>query len=126
VFGADFDTPDGSCLRDYVHVTDLAAAHLAALRAPLARGAFEAVNVGAGAGRSVRQVIETTGRIVGRPCRTPSVPAATAIRPAWWRTRRRPAGCWAGAPPCSDLDRIVADAAAWARAPQYGVKALAA
>jgi len=67
VFGADFKTPDGSCLRDYVHVTDLAAAHVAALGAPLDPGGFEAVNIGAGEGRSVFQVIEAVGRAVGRP-----------------------------------------------------------
>ncbi|HZZ33551.1 MAG TPA: UDP-glucose 4-epimerase GalE, partial [Phenylobacterium sp.] len=58
VFGQDFDTPDGTCLRDYIHVTDLAAAHLAALTVDLPTGAFEAVNVGSGQGRSVSQVVE--------------------------------------------------------------------
>ena len=48
VFGTDFPTPDGTCVRDYIHVTDLAAAHVAALEAPLAPGAFEALNVGTG------------------------------------------------------------------------------
>ncbi|HEY9219746.1 MAG TPA: UDP-glucose 4-epimerase GalE, partial [Phenylobacterium sp.] len=59
VFGQDFPTPDGTCLRDYIHVVDLAAAHVAALTAKLPAGAFEAVNVGTGQGYSVLQVIET-------------------------------------------------------------------
>ena len=53
IFGHDFDTPDGTCLRDYIHVTDLAAAHVAALEADLPPGAFEAINVGTGHGCSV-------------------------------------------------------------------------
>jgi UDP-glucose 4-epimerase/UDP-arabinose 4-epimerase len=53
VFGQDFDTPDGTCLRDYIHVNDLAEAHVAALKVELEAGAFEAVNVGTGKGASV-------------------------------------------------------------------------
>jgi len=65
VFGQDFDTPDGTCLRDYVHVTDLAAAHVAALEVDLAGGAFEALNIGTGQGRSVLDVVGAVGRAVG-------------------------------------------------------------
>jgi UDP-glucose-4-epimerase GalE len=67
IFGDDYDTPDGTCIRDYVHVTDLAAAHLASLQA-LERGApSTAYNLGNGDGMTVRQVIETVGRVAGRP-----------------------------------------------------------
>lgn len=126
IFGLDFDTPDGSCLRDYVHVTDLAAAHLAALQVPMTPGGFEAVNIGAGTGRSVLEVIDTVGRIVGRPTphaigpRRAGDPPSLVANPALaakllgWRAAH------------SDLDRIIADAAAWARAPKYGGRALAA
>jgi UDP-glucose-4-epimerase GalE len=67
VFGDDFDTPDGTCLRDYIHVNDLATAHVAALEVDLPAGAFEAVNVGTGEGASVRQVVEAVARALGRP-----------------------------------------------------------
>jgi UDP-glucose 4-epimerase len=69
VFGDDYDTPDGTCIRDYVHVEDLARAHAAAL-AKLQAGATEiAVNLGTGSGFSVLEVIETARRVTGRPIR---------------------------------------------------------
>jgi UDP-glucose-4-epimerase GalE len=67
VFGEDYPTPDGTCLRDYVHVSDLADAHLAALKRLEAGGASAQYNLGTGAGMSVRDVIDTVGRVVGRP-----------------------------------------------------------
>jgi UDP-glucose-4-epimerase GalE len=67
VFGDDYDTPDGTCLRDYVHVTDLASAHLLALDA-LRGGAVSArYNLGNGRPTSVRDVLESVHRVVGRP-----------------------------------------------------------
>ena len=70
LLGTDYDTPDGSCVRDFVHVSDLAQAHMRALGwlgdAP-AGGVHEAFNVGSGSGFSVRQVLAETGRIAGQP-----------------------------------------------------------
>jgi UDP-glucose-4-epimerase GalE len=67
VFGEDYPTPDGTCLRDYIHVMDLADAHIRALEA-LERGAPSAAfNVGTGTPHSVKAVIDTVGRVVGRP-----------------------------------------------------------
>lgn len=65
VFGDDYATPDGTCIRDYVDVADLARAHVDALRAPLAGGGHAAFNVGTGRGRSVREVIAAVGRAAG-------------------------------------------------------------
>ena len=72
VFGDDFDTPDGTCVRDYVHIADLCAAHLLALQR-LMRGTdagagagFEAFNLGTGNGCSVKDVIETCRRVTGQ------------------------------------------------------------
>jgi UDP-glucose 4-epimerase len=67
VFGDDYDTPDGTCIRDYIHVTDLASAHVAALRALESGLAREAFNVGNGAGFSVSEVIETARRVTAHP-----------------------------------------------------------
>jgi UDP-glucose-4-epimerase GalE len=67
IFGADYATRDGTCVRDYVHVVDLARAHLAALDA-LDRGvAVGATNLASATGFTVREVIDTTARVLGRP-----------------------------------------------------------
>jgi UDP-glucose-4-epimerase GalE len=74
VFGEDYPTPDGTCQRDYIHVCDLADAHVRALAA-LERGAPSgAYNVGTGTPHSVKAVIETVGRVVGRPVAWQSAP----------------------------------------------------
>ena len=65
IFGTDYPTPDGTCIRDYVHVDDLAAAHLLALEAAEA-GVMRAYNCGIGRGYSVREVIDAIGRVTGR------------------------------------------------------------
>jgi len=67
VFGDDYPTPDGTCIRDYVHVTDLAAAHVEALGALERGAASSAYNLGNGEGISVREVIEAVARATGRP-----------------------------------------------------------
>ena len=66
VFGSDYDTPDGTAIRDYVHVADLAAAHLLALDHLGRGGASQFLNLGTGTGFSVREVIETVRRVTGR------------------------------------------------------------
>jgi UDP-glucose-4-epimerase GalE len=111
IYGGDYDTDDGTCIRDYIHVEDLATAHLAALAA-LERGeTLGAINLGTGRGHSVRAVIEMTAQIVGRPVphtigpRRPGDPArliadpARAIAALGWRPVR------------SDLAAILEDTA---------------
>ena len=67
VFGSDYATPDGTCVRDYVHVIDLADAHILALEAaPALSGCY---NVGTGRGTSVREVIDLASRVTGKPIR---------------------------------------------------------
>ena len=65
IFGTDYDTPDGTCIRDYVHVADLADAHLRVL--PVLEERSVRYNLGNGTGYSVKQVIDTVGRIGGKP-----------------------------------------------------------
>ena len=67
VYGDDYPTPDGTCVRDFVHVSDLAAAHLCALEHLLAGGASCTLNCGYGRGFSVREVLDLVGQVVGRP-----------------------------------------------------------
>ncbi|WP_270583360.1 UDP-glucose 4-epimerase GalE [Bacillus smithii] len=67
VFGTDYDTPDGTCIRDYIHVTDLAKAHILALEALLSGKEKTAIyNLGNGLGYSVKEVIETCEKVTGR------------------------------------------------------------
>jgi len=75
VYGDDYDTPDGTCLRDYIHVADLASAHLLALEALRAGKASAAYNLGNGRPISVREVVAAVERVTGRP-----VPANVAPR----------------------------------------------
>lgn len=66
IFGTDYDTSDGTCIRDYVHVLDLASAHILALEA-LKDGDSRVYNLGSGTGYSVRDVIETVRKVTGHP-----------------------------------------------------------
>ena len=64
IFGEDYPTPDGSCVRDYIHVSDLAAAHVAALEAPAPKAGH--YNLGTGRGHSVKEVIATAEAVTGK------------------------------------------------------------
>lgn len=66
VFGEDYDTPDGTCIRDYIHVNDLAQAHIAAIDYLAAGGASDQFNVGTGTGHSVTEVIRAVEEVTGR------------------------------------------------------------
>ncbi len=119
IYGNDYETPDGTCVRDYVHVEDLVDAHLAALTA-LTPAQFRCWNVGIGRGYSVRAVLESCRRVTGHAIpaidgpRRAGDPAAlyadpTAImRDMHWRAQ------W------TDLDRIVSSAWKWMRAHPRG------
>ena len=118
VFGTDYPTPDGTCIRDYVHVTDLADAHLRALDA-LDRGSVT-WNVGTGTGHSVQDVIRAVERVAGRavpftvgPRRPGDPPVLVAAA-----TRIRDASGWR--PRFDRLDDIVATAWSWRLAHPQG------
>jgi UDP-glucose 4-epimerase len=82
IFGDDYDTPDGTCVRDYIHVVDLAEAHILAMRALLDGGPSRKYNLGNGRGFSVKEVVETVRAVTGQPIpavigpRRPGDPAA--------------------------------------------------
>ena len=75
IFGDDYDTPDGTCIRDYIHVSDLAAAHAAALDYIGKTGRSLIVNLGSETGYSVKEVVDTARRVTGK-----SIPAKTVGR----------------------------------------------
>lgn len=75
IFGTDYPTSDGTCIRDYIHVADLASAHVLAVERLLAgKGGCEAFNLGTGNGFSVREIIETARRVTGRPITADEAP----------------------------------------------------
>jgi UDP-glucose 4-epimerase len=112
VFGRDYDTPDGTCIRDYVHVVDICQAHLLALDALVQGAPSAAFNLGNGSGFSVLQVLESVRRVTGRkvPVKDgPRRPGDPARLVADCRRIRDQLG-WS--PRYADLDTIVAHA--WA------------
>lgn len=66
IFGDDYPTPDGTCIRDYIHVADLADAHVKALRALMDGAESATSNIGTGRGWSVRELVDTAARVTGR------------------------------------------------------------
>lgn len=66
VFGRDYDTPDGTCIRDYIHIEDLCSAHLLGLQSLMQGGASQSYNLGNGHGFSVQEVIDTARQVTGR------------------------------------------------------------
>jgi UDP-arabinose 4-epimerase len=113
VLGTDYDTPDGSCIRDYIHVTDLADAHVLALQAIEDSSPFAAYNLGNGRGFSVREVIAAAERVTGLTVpvvlgeRRVGDPAALVSD----ASKARKILGWQ--PKISDLDEIVRTAWAW-------------
>src|SRR5262249_43470420 len=82
VYGTSHPTPDGTAIRDYVHVSDLAAAHVLALRHLRAGGASERINLGTGRGHSVLEVIEAARRVTGRAIAVRAEPPRPGDPPA--------------------------------------------
>ena len=113
VFGTDYPTPDGTCIRDYIHVSDLAVAHRLALARLRAGGDNLIANCGYGHGYSVFEVIDSVKKIVGHPLEVRSCgrrPGDAAAVVANVNLVRRELN-WI--PKYADLDRIIADALGW-------------
>lgn len=118
VFGEDYPTPDGTCIRDYVHVTDLADAHLLAmakLDAPKTSEPFIA-NVGIGRGFSVREVLESCRRVTGKTIAHRVAPRRAGDPPALFADASRLERELKWTPRFTSLDETVATAWAWRRA----------
>ena len=115
VFGDDYDTPDGTCIRDYVHVDDLASAHLAAADR-MADGTFtgfNAYNLGIGKGFSVLEVIESCRRVTGANIQYKSAPRRAGDPPRLVADSRAAQRDLAWQPRYKELDPIVATAWRW-------------
>ncbi|WP_101066862.1 UDP-glucose 4-epimerase GalE [Roseovarius salinarum] len=119
IHGTDYPTPDGTCIRDYVHVSDLVDAHLSGLARLRSGGGGGVFNLGTGQGFSVREVIEEAGRVTGRP-----VPVTEGPRRDGDCTRLVSGSAQAATdlgwtPERSDLETMIGDAWRWYRGGGY-------
>lgn len=110
IFGRDYDTPDGTCIRDYIHVIDLAEAHLLALDRLAARDSSVTLNLGTGAGHSVLEVLESVRRVTGHPIPARDHPRRLGDPAVLVASPRRAEAALGWRATRSDLDQIVASA----------------
>ncbi len=115
VFGEDYDTPDGTCIRDYIHVSDLAEAHIKAVEHLLYNGADAVFNVGTGLGHSVREVLSAVETVSGRKVPYVSGPRREGDPPRLVADSQKLQRTLAWKPVRADLERIIADAWQFAR-----------
>ncbi|MDB5995404.1 MAG: UDP-glucose 4-epimerase GalE [Pseudomonas sp.] len=113
VYGRDYDTPDGTCVRDYVHVADLVAAHALAVDYLLAGGASTAFNLGNGQGFSVQQVIDTACRVTGKAIDVSDAPRRAGDPPRLVADPKKAYAILGWQPRFSSLEQIVTHAWAW-------------
>ncbi len=119
VFGQDYPTADGTCVRDYVHVGDLADAHLRAMAHTASQAGFHAFNLGSGTGFSVRQVIEAAREISGRPIPCEVMPARDGDPAQLVASNQRARDVLGWRPAISDLDSIIGSAWRWHQSKRY-------
>jgi UDP-arabinose 4-epimerase len=115
IFGTDYPTPDGTAIRDYVHVADLADAHVKALEHLLAGGATQALNLGRGHGASVREVVAAAEQVVGRPIPQVVAPRRAGDPPVLTADPTRARELLGWQPRYPGLPEMVAHAWAWHR-----------
>ncbi|HET9485658.1 MAG TPA: UDP-glucose 4-epimerase GalE [Xanthomonadales bacterium] len=115
IFGTDYDTPDGTGVRDYIHVDDLAAAHLDALAYLRRAGASTVLNVGYGHGYSVREVLDTVARVHGSPLPIVEKPRRAGDPPTLVADAGRIREVLGWKPSRDDLELIARSALAWER-----------
>jgi UDP-glucose 4-epimerase len=119
IFGTDYDTPDGTCIRDYVHVDDLAEAHVLAMGA-LRAGRAEAYNVGIGRGSSVREVVDACRRVTGVDFPVTEGRRRPGDPPALYADAARVGRELSFRPQFTGLEQTIATAWAWKKAHPRG------
>lgn len=115
IFGDDYDTPDGTCIRDYIHVSDLADAHVLGVEYLLAGGASTAVNLGNGRGFSVKEVIAAVERVTGTTIRVEMAARRAGDPPKLVGSSEKARKLLGWTPRFADLETIIAHAWAWHR-----------
>lgn len=122
VYGTDYPTPDGTAVRDYVHVVDIADAHVRALDVPIDGQAPVAVNLGTGGGHSVREVVDAAGRVTGKTLKTSEQPRRPGDPPALVAAVDRAASVLGWRAARSSLAEILESAWRWHRAHPQGYR----
>lgn len=120
VFGTDYDTVDGTCVRDYVHILDLAQAHLKAVRHLRDGGESRQYNLGNGKGFSVRQVLDTTEKVISIPVPREDGPRRPGDPATLIASSDKIAADWGWKPAYPDLETIVEHAWEWHRSHPEG------
>ncbi len=120
VFGDDYPTPDGTCLRDYIHVTDLADAHVKALESIAGGGPSGAYNLGTGRPHSVRDVIDTVARVTGREVPWTLAPRRPGDPAVLFAAAHKAQAELHWTPALGDLETIVRTAWNWHRSHPHG------
>jgi UDP-arabinose 4-epimerase len=115
VYGDDYPTPDGTCIRDYIHVGDLASAHVLALEHLIEGGASRPFNLGTGSGISNREILDAVARVTGKAVPYRFGPRRPGDPPALVSDASRARSELGWVPQLSDIDTIVATAWAWHR-----------
>jgi UDP-glucose 4-epimerase len=115
VFGTDYPTPDGTCIRDYIHVLDLAQAHILALEYLMGGGRSESFNVGTGTGHSVMEAIRAVEEVTGRQVPYTVGPRREGDPPALVASSEKLRATLGWAPKYADLRTIVEHAWEFAR-----------
>ncbi len=115
VFGDDFPTPDGTAIRDYVHVTDLASAHVLALKALLGGGPSDVINLGTESGHSVLEVIRAAEKVTGRAVPYEVGPRRRGDVAVLLASKKRAGSVLGWTPRLSSLDTIIRTAWDWHR-----------
>ena len=118
IFGDDFDTRDGTCVRDYVHVADLASAHLKAAEHLLAGGEGGAFNLGSGVGATVKEIADAVERVAGRPLKRRVGPRRAGDPPVLVASNAKARAVLGWTPERSDIDTILQDAWRWHTSPR--------
>lgn len=113
VFGTDYPTEDGTCIRDYIHVNDLASAHVLGLEYLLKGGKTDVFNLGNGTGFSVKEVIETTEAVTGRPVKVVECDRRAGDPPVLVGSSEKARKILGWNPEYSDLKEIVSHAWQW-------------
>jgi UDP-glucose 4-epimerase len=113
IFGTDYATPDGTAVRDYIHVDDLAAAHVRAVQYLSAGGESTAVNLATGNGYSVREIIAAVTKAVGHEVPQLEAPRRVGDPPALVADPSLAAQVLGWRAECSDLDTIISTALTW-------------